>query len=78
MTPDLSRPAKPTGHAFIEAVNDRFRQDCLSAHWLLTLAADRERIEQFPSRVNREGFPRACGSGSCVGAASGKGFSVVR
>jgi hypothetical protein len=35
-------------------------------------------LEQFPSRVNREGFPRACGSGSCVGAASGKGFSVVR
>jgi hypothetical protein len=40
--------------------------------------ANSDALEQFPSRVNREGFPSCAEARSCVGAASGKGFSVVR
>ena len=34
---DLSRPVKPTGNAFTESFNGKFRSECLNAHWLLTL-----------------------------------------
>jgi transposase InsO family protein len=29
---DFSRPGKPTGNAFTEAFNGRFRAECLSGH----------------------------------------------
>lgn len=35
---DFSRPGKPTDNAFIEAFNGKFRQECLNAHWFLSLA----------------------------------------
>ncbi len=35
---DVSRQGKPTGNAFIEAFNGRFRAECLNQHWCLTLA----------------------------------------
>jgi putative transposase len=35
---DFSRPGKPTEHAFIEAINGRFRAECLNQHWFLTIA----------------------------------------
>jgi putative transposase len=38
VTLDFSRPGKPTDNAYIEAVNGRFRAECLNAHWFLTLA----------------------------------------
>lgn len=34
---DFSRPGKPTDNAFIESFNSRFRQECLSSHWFLSL-----------------------------------------
>ena len=35
---DFSRPGKPTDNAFVEAFNGRFREECLNAHWFLSLA----------------------------------------
>ena len=29
---------KPTDNAFIEAFNERFREECLNAHWFLSIA----------------------------------------
>ena len=34
----FSRPGKPTDNAFIEALNGRFRQECLNENWFLSLA----------------------------------------
>ena len=45
VTLDFSRPGKPTDNAFIEAFNGRFRSECLNAHWFLTLADAREKME---------------------------------
>jgi putative transposase len=34
---DFSRPGKPTDNARVESFNGRLRQECLNAHWLLSL-----------------------------------------
>ena len=66
ITLDFSRPGKPTDNAFIEAFNGRLRAECLNAHWFLTLADAREKLEDGKSqrgstaRGNRQqatGFP---------------------
>ncbi len=33
---DFSRPGKPTDNAFIEALNGRFRPECLNVNWRRT------------------------------------------
>jgi transposase InsO family protein len=45
VTLDFSRPGKPTDNAFIEAFNGRLRAECLNAHWFLTLADARKKLE---------------------------------
>ncbi len=45
VTLDFSRPGKPTDNAFIEAFNGRFRAEWLNAHWFLSLADAREKME---------------------------------
>ena len=47
VTLDFSRPSKPTDNAFIEAFNGRLRAECLNAHWFLTLADAREKLEDW-------------------------------
>ena len=44
---DFSRPGKPTDNACIEALNSRFRQECLNASWLLSLEDARSKIEAW-------------------------------
>lgn len=34
---DFSRPSKPTDNARVESFNGRLRQECLNAHWFLSL-----------------------------------------
>lgn len=51
---DLSRPDKPTDHAFIEAFNGRFLAECLNQHWLLTLADEVETLEPWRRYYNKE------------------------
>lgn len=38
--------------AFIEAFNGRFRAECLNAHWFLTLADAREKLEAWRRYYN--------------------------
>lgn len=45
VTLDFSRPGKPTDNGFIEALNSKFRAECLDMHWFLTLADAREKVE---------------------------------
>ena len=52
VTLDFSRPGKPTDNAFIEAFNGRFRVECLNAHWFLTLADAREKLEAWRRDYN--------------------------
>jgi putative transposase len=52
VTLDFSRPGKPTDNAFIEAFNGRFRSECLNAHWFLTLADAREKLEAWRRYYN--------------------------
>lgn len=49
---DFSRPGKPTDNAFIEAFNGRLRAECLNAHWFMTLADAREKLEYWRRDYN--------------------------
>ncbi len=42
---DSSRPGKPTDNATIESFNARFRQECLNAHWFLSMEDAHNMIE---------------------------------
>jgi len=44
---DFSRPGKPTDNALIESSNGRLRQECLNAHWFLSVA-DAQRNQVRP------------------------------
>ncbi len=52
VTLDFSRPGKPTDNAFIESFNGRLRTECLNAHWFLTLADAREKLEAWSRDYN--------------------------
>ena len=54
VTLDFSRPGKPTDNAFIEAFNGRFRVECLNAHWFLSLADARKKLEDWRNYYNEE------------------------
>jgi len=56
VTLDFSRPGKPTGNAFVESFNGRLRDECLNAHWFLSLADARAKIEAWRSLYN-ESWP---------------------
>lgn len=51
--PGLSRPGKPTDHAYIEAFNGRLRTECLKTHWFLGLADARENSEAWRRDCNK-------------------------
>uniref|UniRef100_UPI002492A95A integrase core domain-containing protein n=1 Tax=Roseibium album TaxID=311410 RepID=UPI002492A95A len=54
VTLDFSRPGKPTDNGFIEAFNSKFRAECLNAHWFLTLADAREKMEDWRRHYNED------------------------
>ena len=54
VTLDFSRPGKLTDNAFIEAFNSRFRAECLNAHWFLSLADARKKMEDWRKYYNEE------------------------
>lgn len=59
VTLDFSRPGKPTDNGFIDAFNSKQRVECLNAHWFLTGADSREKLETW-HRYSIEDRPRAC------------------
>jgi putative transposase len=52
VTLDFSRPGKPTDNAFVESFNGRLRDECLNAHWFLSLADARSKIETWRRHYN--------------------------
>jgi putative transposase len=52
VTLDFSRPGKPTDNAFVESFNGRLRDECLNAHWFLSLADARSKIEAWRREYN--------------------------
>ena len=47
VTIDYSRPGKPTDNPFVESFNGSFRDECLNAHWFLSLEDASEKIEMW-------------------------------
>ena len=48
----FSRPGKPTDNAIIESFNGRFREECLSIHWFLSLEDAKSKIEEWRMEYN--------------------------
>lgn len=44
---DFIRPGKPNENAFIESFNGKFRNECLSEHWFVSLEDVRRTIEKW-------------------------------
>lgn len=51
---DFSRPGKPTDNGFIEAFNSKLRAECLNAHWFMSLADAREKLEDWRRHYNED------------------------
>lgn len=54
VTLDFSRPGKPTDNAYIEAFNDKFRAECLNAHWFMGIEDTAEKLEAWRRDYNEE------------------------
>lgn len=54
VTLDFSRPGKPTDNGFIEAFNSKLRSECLNAHWFMSLADAREKLEDWHRHYNED------------------------
>lgn len=52
VTMDYSRPGTPTDNPFIESFNGSFRDECLNAHWFLSLEDAREKISAWRQEYN--------------------------
>jgi putative transposase len=57
----FSRPGKPTDNAHVESFNGTFRQECLNAHWFMTLSEAKEIIEAWRREYNESRPHRALG-----------------
>lgn len=49
---DFSRPGKPTDNARVESFNGRLRQECLNAHWFLSLQDAKDKIGAWRTEYN--------------------------
>lgn len=49
---DFSRPGKPTDNAKVESFNGRLRQECLNAHWFLSLEDAKRKIGEWRQYYN--------------------------
>jgi putative transposase len=52
VTLDFSRPGRPIDNAFVESFNGRVRDECLNAHWFLSLEDARVKIEAWQRFYN--------------------------
>lgn len=52
VTMAYSRPGKPTDNPFVESFNGSFRDECLNAHWFLSLEDAKEKIEAWRTEYN--------------------------
>src|SRR4029450_4644229 len=49
---DFSQPGRPIDNAKVESFNGRLRQECLNAHWFLSLEDARRKIDQWRQYYN--------------------------
>lgn len=49
---DFSRPGKPIDNAKVESFNGRLREECLNAHWFLSLDDARRKIDAWRRYYN--------------------------
>jgi putative transposase len=49
---DYSRPGRPTDNPFVESFNGSFRDECLNAHWFLSLEDAVQKIETWRKDYN--------------------------
>ena len=49
---DYSRPGKPTDNPYVESFNGKFRDECLSINWFLSLEDASEKIDQWKWEYN--------------------------
>lgn len=47
-------PGKPLQNGYVESFNGRFRDECLNAHWFLSMAQARTMIEACRTNYNGE------------------------
>jgi putative transposase len=47
-------PGKPMQNSFVESLNGRLRDECMNAHWFLTLADAREKLEAWRRYYNED------------------------
>lgn len=52
ITLDFSRPGKPTDNPYVESFNGKFRDECLSVNWFLSLDDAKEKIEAWKWEYN--------------------------
>jgi putative transposase len=52
VTLDFSRPGKPTDNPYVESFNGKFRDECLSVNWFLSLEDAMEKIENYRWEYN--------------------------
>jgi putative transposase len=52
VTLDFTTPGKPTENGHIESFNGKFRDECLSQHWFLSLADARVIVERWRNDYN--------------------------
>ena len=52
VTLDFSRPGKPTDKAFVESFNGHVRDECLNAHWFLSMTDARAKSEAWRRDYN--------------------------
>lgn len=48
----FTRPAKPVDHCFVESFHDKFRDECLSPHWIRDLPEAQRLIEAWQEDAN--------------------------
>ena len=46
------QPGKPMQNGIVETFNSKFRTECLNAHWFMTLADAREKLEDWRRDYN--------------------------
>jgi len=49
---DFSRPGKPPDNPYVESFNGKFRDECLSANWFLSLEDAKEKIDAWKRDYN--------------------------
>ena len=76
ITIDFSRPGKPTDNPFIESFNGSFRDECLNAHWFLSLEDAREKVESW--RMDYNHFRPHTSIGDAAPAVFAKAFRASK